>query len=54
MIKRVAREEATVVPLPGRDWHTYIGPENIPTERVSLGVSVFPAGSKPPASHACP
>jgi quercetin dioxygenase-like cupin family protein len=48
MIKRVSREEATVVPLPGRDWHTYIGPENIPTERVSLGVSVYPAGSRPP------
>ncbi len=48
MIKRVSRAEATVVPLPGRDWHTYIGPENIPTERVSLGVSVYPAGSKPP------
>ena len=47
MFKRVSREEAQVVPLPGRDWHTYIGPENTPTERVSLGVSVFPPGSRP-------
>jgi hypothetical protein len=32
MIKRVAREEAQVVPLPGRDWHTYIWPHDTPTE----------------------
>ena len=47
MIKRVSRDEAQVMALPGRDWHTYIGPQNTPTERVSLGVSVFPAGSHP-------
>jgi quercetin dioxygenase-like cupin family protein len=50
MIRRVARSEADVVPLPGRDWYTYVGPNNTPTERVSLGVSVFPAGSRP-AGH---
>jgi quercetin dioxygenase-like cupin family protein len=50
MFKRVARDEAEVTPLPGRDWHTYIGPHNAPTERVSMGVSVFPAGSRP-AGH---
>ncbi len=50
MIKRVSRAEAEVFPLPGRDWHTYIGPQNTPTERVSMGVSVFPPGSKP-AGH---
>ncbi|HYM82618.1 MAG TPA: cupin domain-containing protein [Candidatus Dormibacteraeota bacterium] len=48
MIRRVERAEAGRVPLPGRDWFTYIGPENTPTERVSMGVSVFPAGSRPP------
>ena len=48
MIRRVARPEADRVPLPGRDWFTYIGPENTPTQRVSIGVSVFPSGSKPP------
>ena len=47
MIKRVSRDEAAVYPLPGRDYHLYIGPENTATERVSLGVSVFPAGSRP-------
>lgn len=50
MIKRVARDEAQVYPLPGRAWHTYIGPHNIPTERVSMGVSLFPPGSRP-AGH---
>ena len=35
MIKRVSRAEAEVFPLPGRDWHTYIGPQNTPTDRVT-------------------
>ncbi len=48
MIRRVARAEADRVPLPGRDWFTYLGPENAPTERISIGVSVFPPGSRPP------
>ena len=39
--------EAEVYPLPGRDWHTYLGPQNVPTERISFGVSIFPAGSHP-------
>ena len=47
MIKRVSRAEAAVLPLPGRDWHTYLGPHNAATERISFGVSVFPAGSRP-------
>ena len=47
MIKRVARDEAELYPLPGRNWYTYIGPQNTPTERVSMGVSIFPAGSRP-------
>lgn len=50
MIKRVTREEAQVYPLPGRAWHTYLGPENIATQRISFGVSVFPPGSRP-AGH---
>jgi quercetin dioxygenase-like cupin family protein len=50
MIKRVAREETQTLPLPGRNWHLYIGPENSPTQRVTLGVSVFPPGSRP-AGH---
>jgi quercetin dioxygenase-like cupin family protein len=47
MFKRVTREEAEVLPLPGRDWHTYIGPHNTPTEHVSMGVSVFEPGARP-------
>lgn len=50
MIKRVAREEAELFPLPGRNWYTYVGPQNVATERVSIGVSIFPPGSKP-AGH---
>ena len=46
-MKRVSRDEAEIYPLPGRDWHTYLGPDNIPTERISFGVSIFPAGSAP-------
>ena len=47
MIKRVDRDEADRVPLPGRDWFSYIGPQNTPTKNVSIGVSVYPPGSKP-------
>ena len=50
MIKRVGRDEAEVFPLPGRDWYSYIGPQNSPARNVSVGVSVFPPGSKP-AGH---
>ena len=50
MIKRVERREAAALPLPGRDWFLYIGPENSPAHNVSVGVSVYPAGSKP-AGH---
>ncbi len=47
MIKRVARSEAEIVPLPGRTWHAYFGPHNSAARNVSMGVSVFPPGSKP-------
>ncbi len=47
MIKRVARSEAEQVPLPGRTWHSYFGPHNSDARQVSMGVSIFPAGSKP-------
>ena len=45
MIKRVARAEAEIVPLPGRVWHSYFGPHNSAARNVSMGVSVFPPGS---------
>lgn len=47
MIKRVARSEAEIVPLPGRTWHSYFGPHNSAARNVSMGVSVFPPGSRP-------
>lgn len=47
MIKRVARSDAEVFPLPGRDWFLYIGPQNSPARNVTVGVSVFPPGSRP-------
>lgn len=47
MIKRIAREEATRVPLPGRVWHAYFAPGDGTSELVSLGVSVYPPGSRP-------
>ncbi|MGZ3586489.1 MAG: cupin domain-containing protein [Candidatus Limnocylindrales bacterium] len=47
MIKRVGRDEAQVFPLPGRDWLLYIGPENSPARNVSVGVAIFPPGSRP-------
>jgi quercetin dioxygenase-like cupin family protein len=50
MFKRVARDEAEVMPLPGRDWHSYFGPGNGPGVNGSLGVSVYPPGSRP-AGH---
>lgn len=53
MIKRVARSESEVVPLPGRTWHSYFGPRNSAARNVSMGVSVFPPGSRP-AGHVHP
>jgi len=47
MITRVARAEATVQPLPGRTWYTYIDQQNSPAKNVTVGVSVYPAGSRP-------
>jgi quercetin dioxygenase-like cupin family protein len=50
MIKRVERAEATVQPLPGRTWYTYIDKANSPATNVTVGVSVYLAGSRP-AGH---
>ena len=47
MIKRVARGDAGHVPLPGRDWYTYVEPGTSGSRNLSVGVSVFPAGSRP-------
>ena len=53
MIKRIAREDAVKVPLPGRVWHAYFEPGDGTSELVSLGVSVYPPGSRP-AGHVHP
>ena len=47
MITRVTRDDAEKVPLPGRVWHSYFGPKDGVSQLVSLGVSVYPPGSKP-------
>ncbi len=50
MIKRIARADAEIVPLPGRTWFSYLTPANSPARNVSMGVSVYPPGSRP-AGH---
>ena len=50
MIKRVERSEAEIVPLPGRDWHSYFGPHNSGAAERLHGRLRLPAGSRPPAT----
>jgi quercetin dioxygenase-like cupin family protein len=47
MFTRISREETSITPLPGRDWHTYVGPWNTPTKHLSMGVSVYEPGARP-------
>jgi quercetin dioxygenase-like cupin family protein len=47
MFTRISRDETAITPLPGRDWHTYVGPWNTPTEHLSMGVSVYEPGARP-------
>jgi len=47
MLTRVARSEARRVALPGRDWFSYLEPGRTPAQNVSMGISIFPAGSRP-------
>ncbi len=53
MIRRVTRGEAEVFPLPGRDWFLYLGPQNSDARNLTVGVAVFPPGSRP-AGHIHP
>jgi len=46
-LKTVRRDEAVVHNLPGRDWFHYIGPEINGSKNITVGFSVFPAGSAP-------
>jgi putative monooxygenase len=49
----VFREEAEVVELPGRQWSLLLGPSNVGSRNMTLGLSSFPAGSAP-AGHVHP
>lgn len=46
-LRTVTREQAKVYELPGRDWYHYIGPEINGAKYLTIGYSVFPAGSAP-------
>jgi len=48
VIKRYVLDDAETVELPGRRFHTYFAPWNSQAERLSIGLSVYPAGSRPP------
>ena len=50
MITRVARDQAVPKELPGRTWYTYVDPANSPARNVTVGASVYAAGSRP-AGH---
>ena len=54
MIKRVTRDEAEQVPLPGRVWHSYFGPKDGVVDLVSLGVSVYPRRLASPPGTSIP
>jgi quercetin dioxygenase-like cupin family protein len=47
MFTRIARGQTTVTPLPGRDWHAYISPQDAITKHHSMGVSIFEPGAHP-------
>ena len=47
MLRAVRREESRVYHLPGRDWYHYVGPEINDAKNITVGFSVFPAGSAP-------
>ncbi len=47
MLRAVTREHAVRYELPGRDWYHYSGPEITGAQHLTVGFSVFPAGSAP-------
>lgn len=48
MITRHLLADADAVELPGRTFRTYFGPWNSAAEHLSIGLSVYPPGSRPP------
>lgn len=47
MLRAVTREHAVRYELPGRDWYHYSGPGITGAQHLTVGFSVFPAGSAP-------
>jgi quercetin dioxygenase-like cupin family protein len=47
MFTRMSRTETAITPMPGRNWHSYIGPQIAPTTHLSMGVSVYEPGARP-------
>ena len=47
MFTRMSRAETAITPMPGRNWHSYIGPQTAPTTHLSMGVSVYEPGARP-------
>ncbi|MEE8331290.1 MAG: cupin domain-containing protein [Acidimicrobiia bacterium] len=47
MLKAVSKDEARVYSLPGRDWLYYSGPDMTGAQHLTVGYSLFPAGSAP-------
>jgi quercetin dioxygenase-like cupin family protein len=47
MFTRIALKQTAVTPLPGRDWHAYISPDDGLTKHLSLGVSIYEPGARP-------
>lgn len=46
-LKGVRKEDAHVYHLPGRDWLYFLGPDVCGAKNITMGFSVFPAGSAP-------
>lgn len=46
-LKATHEQDFGVYQLPGRDWLLCIGPQNSDAENLTVGMSIFPAGSAP-------
>jgi quercetin dioxygenase-like cupin family protein len=50
MFTRISRHQTRVTPMPGRNWYQFVGPSTAPTQRLSMGVSIYEPGARP-AGH---
>lgn len=46
-LKATSEQDFGLYQLPGRDWLLCIGPENSDAKNLTVGMSIFPAGSAP-------